>query len=150
MEWLLANNDSHQAIYDLRTNDKTVLVLTYHLKSGAARISSDNEKRVFLVEREGFLRNRTVLRNEYGIRIGQLTHETGHAVHGNIEIANDLFNYTVQNDSQKVFISKEGNAVVVCDLPAESKSPSTSLDLLLLTLCWHLEATVKRRKIEYA
>src|ERR1700744_1403429 len=104
MEWSLVNRGSLQNIYELRDDNGRLLVLADYSTAGTIRLSANDEKRVFFVRREGFLRNRTVLRNEYGIRIGQLTHEGGQTSHGSIEISNKQFTYTLQNNPLKVSI----------------------------------------------
>ncbi len=70
MKWLLKSNNPRQETYELRNAREPLLTLIYHPVSGTLRISAHDEKRVFLIGREGFLRRRTVLRNEYGIRMG--------------------------------------------------------------------------------
>jgi hypothetical protein len=57
---------------------------------GTLRISADDEKESFLIGREGFLRRRTVLRNEYGIRIGQLTYDNNQDNQGMIDVYEEI------------------------------------------------------------
>ena len=152
MKWFLINNDSQQKVYELRTSKEKLLTLTHHPTSGTIRISTRDEKRVFLFGREGFIRNRTVLRNEYGIRMGQLSHEGGQISQGNIEISDEPFNYILQNaDPVKAAIYKNGDILIVCELPEISKSyTNNDHDLLILTLCWYLAVAVKRQEEQYA
>src|SRR4030095_13978321 len=72
MKWTSVSTKSRQEIYELWDAEEKLLTLIFHPDSGSVRITADNEKRVFLVGREGLLRSRTVLGNEYGIRMAQL------------------------------------------------------------------------------
>ena len=45
-----------------------------HLRT-FVKIESEGEKRAFTIRYEGFLKNKMVMRNEYGIRIGHVTTE---------------------------------------------------------------------------
>jgi hypothetical protein len=58
-------------------------------------VEGETEKRVFLIRKEGFLRNKTVLRNEYGIKIGELGHEH---MQNFIDLNNERFFYTIHNN----------------------------------------------------
>src|SRR6266705_2398950 len=119
MKWLLISISSRQEIYELRNSKEKLLTLTYHPTSGTLRISADDEKRVFLIGREGFLRRRTVLRNEYGVRMGQLSYDNNLENQGNIDIDDERFNYILQaNIPSKAAIYRNTEMLVVCELPA--------------------------------
>ena len=153
MKWLLKSNNPRQEIYELRNARERLLTLVYHPASGTLRISSDEEKRVFLIGREGFLRRRTVLRNEYGVRMGQLIYDNNQDNQGNINVYDEQFNYVLKKTStSKAAIYKNTEMLVECELPAVSKNDSNSenYDLLILTLCWYISTAVKRQMEEYA
>src|SRR5215831_5383345 len=98
MKWLSVTTRAQEKIYELWNSKKKLLALAYHPASGTLRVSADDEKRVFLIGREGFLRRRTVLRNEYEIRIGQLTYDNSLDNQGAIDVDGADFTYTLQND----------------------------------------------------
>jgi hypothetical protein len=152
MKWHSTNKDSHQEVYELWDAKEKLLVLAYHPDSATLRISADNEKRVFLIGRKGFLRRRTVLRNEYGVRMGQLIDDTNLAKQGTIEIYKDGFTYVLQNDNKpKASIYRNAEMIIECELPDVSKNISSdNHDLLMLTLCWYISTSVKKQVIEYA
>ncbi|MFI5185263.1 MAG: hypothetical protein ACHQF0_00905 [Chitinophagales bacterium] len=152
MEWLSINDDPRQRIYELWTNKEKSLILAYHPTSRTIRISTGDERRVFLIGREGFRRNRTVLRNEYGIRIGQLSHDSGQVNQGNIEVSGEQYNYILQDViPARAAIYKNGDMLAECELPEVSKNAKGSdHDLLILTLCWYLDVAVKKEEEEYA
>jgi hypothetical protein len=151
MKWFSIISSARQEIYELRNSEKKLLTLTYHPDSETLRITANDEKRVFLIGREGFLRSRTVLRNEYGIRMGQLIYEGGQDNQGTIEVYDERFNYSVQNNfPSKVTIYKNAESIVECELPAISKNNPTNAnyDLLVITLCWYMSVEVKKQQLE--
>jgi hypothetical protein len=154
MKWLPTNSDARHRIYELRTNREVLATLTYHPQSGTIRISSGDEKRVFLVGREGFIRSRTVLRNEYGIWMGQLIHDGGqNDAQGNIQLSGEAFNYTLQRMSPaRAVLYKNNDTLAVCELPDVAKNArgNNDPDLLMLALCWYVSAAVKSREMAYA
>jgi len=146
MKWLAINSNLHHEIYELWTTKDKLLTVNYHREKGTLRITSNNEKRVFLIGKEGFLRTRTVLRNEYGIRMGQLYHESIEDNQGRIEIYDEEFNYLVQNNfPRRTAIYKDAEMLVVCELPPDSQSNN----LLILLLCWYISAEVEKQPNSY-
>jgi hypothetical protein len=159
MKWLSTSKDSHQEVYELFDSKERILSLAYHPASATLRISGDDKrisgddkKRVFLVGREGFLRRRTVLRNEYGIRMGQLSEDTNQEKQGTIDIYETNFTYILQNDhTAKVAIYRNSEMLMVCELPAITEKISTdNYDVLILTLCWYVSISIKKQVEEYA
>ncbi len=152
MKWLSITTRAQEKIYELWNSKKKLLALAYHPASGTLRVSSDDEKRVFLIGREGFLRRRTVLRNEYGIRIGQLAYDNNQDNQGTIDVYEKHFTYTLQNDPDpKASIYGTSELLVASDLPVISEDiNSDNYDLLMLMLCWYTSATVKKQIAEYA
>jgi len=153
MKWLSTSKKSGQEIYELWNTEEKLLTLTFQPGSGSLRITADDEKRVFLIGTEGFLRTRTVLRNEYGIRIAQLNYENSQDKIGTIEFDNEGFNYSIRNHfHQELVITKNEEIVASCELPAIPKKSfnSENHDFLILALCWYMFTVVKRHTEEYA
>ena len=152
MKWLSITTRVQEKIYELWNSKERLLVLAYHPASGTIRVSADDEKRVFLIGREGFLRRRTVLRNEYGIRIGQLTYDNNEDNQGLIDVYEEDFTYILQSDpNPKASIYRNTQLFAVTDLPAISEDiNSDNYDLLMLVLCWYTSTTVKKQMVEYA
>lgn len=158
MRWETVASSSDNEIYHLYKNDKKILTLTLHSFSNSARIESETEKRVFLIRKEGFLRNKTVLRNEYGIKIGELGHEnTEHF----IDLNNERFFYTIHNNPlAELVIYKESKEqpFVVCGLNTENGNTdvhfkknkeisTTSYPSLLMALCWYMFLPVTKENV---
>jgi hypothetical protein len=152
MKWLSITTRVQEKIYELWNSKEKLLTLAYHPASGTLRMSADDEKRVFLIGREGFLRRRTVLRNEYGIRIGQLTYDNNQNNQGLIDVYEEDFNYILQsNPDPKASIYRNTELLTVAALPGISEDiNSDNYDLLMLLLCWYLSTTVKKQVAEYA
>jgi hypothetical protein len=153
MKWLSISSNPRQEVYELWNTKEKLLTLHYHPDSGTLRISADDKKRVFLIGREGFLRRRTVLRNEYGIRMGQLTYESSQEGQGTIEIYDERFNYLIQNNfPPEIAIYKNAEPLVTCELPVIPKKHlnDENHDLLILALCWYILSSVEKQVEEYA
>jgi len=156
MKWISITTRVQEKIYELWNSKEKLLALAYHPASGTLRVSSDDEKRVFLIGREGFLRRHTVLRNEYGIRIGQLTYDNNQDNQGMIDVYEEDFtyilHYILHNDQDpKASIYRNSELLAKSELPAISEDISSdNYDLLMLILCWYLSTTVKKQMEEYA
>lgn len=149
MQWESVTTADSNEVYHLIKEGKKILTFTLHPFSNTARVECDNEKRVFLIRKEGFRRNKTVIRNEYGFKIGELGQENKVNF---IDVNDERFFYTVQNDPQAQLIlykeSKE-NPFVSCllttadgntsvEFKKAKKLSSTSHPGLLMALCWYM------------
>jgi hypothetical protein len=138
--------------FELWDGDKKLLTLHYDQSIGSARVDYGDEKRALLINREGFRKNKTVLRNEYGYRIGKLVYEKWQSPEGLIDFNQEQFNYTINNGNNPELVIYRQNslqALTTCSVTmAEGKSsksfkekylfPSVAYHSLLLTLCWYL------------
>ena len=121
-----------------------------------------NEKRVFLVRKEGFRRNKTVIRNEYGIRIGELGAENKLNF---IMVNDERYYYTIRNSPlAELVLYKESpdKPFVTCSLNAGTNGTGISFSKdkelagaphpgLLMALCWYMFLPVaKENVVEYA
>jgi hypothetical protein len=116
MKWETVTSTIGQSVYTLWNNGRQLVTLVFNSSSNAARIEYEDEKRVFLIRDEGFRKNKTVLRTEYGIRIGH----TGTENNENFIVLNDERYYYSVNDKQEpeVTIYKESidHPLAVCGL----------------------------------
>ena len=163
MRWETILNTAKKKVYELWHKDKYVLSLIYNPSAGTARIESSEERRLFVISKEGILRNKTVLRNEYGFRVGKLGHEN----HENfIELDDERFFYSIRNQpTDELIIYKESaeQPIIVCKIsPAKASNNSMELETgkpidttngasLLMTLCWLLFQPFAKSKVrEYS
>ncbi len=148
MKWETFTSTIGQTVYTLCNNGKKLVTLVFNSSSNAARIEYADEKRVYLIRDEGFRKNKTVLRNEYGIRIGHTGSENNENF---IELNNQRYFYAVDDNQQPaVTIYKESieHPLAICkldikdDLLTRSGVKKTlqqkTLYSLLLGLCLYL------------
>ena len=147
MKWLLVNSSLRQETYELWNSDEKLLTIYSHPDKGTLRIATGDAKRVFLIGKEGFLRSRTVLRNEYGVRMGQLLYDGIQENQGSLIVYDEEFYYHIGTDSlREATIYRNSEHLVTCELPAVAKDH----DLLILALCWYITTAVKIKIEEYA
>lgn len=156
MKWETVTSTIGQSVYTLWNNGRQLVTLVFNSSSNAARIEYEDEKRVFLIRDEGFRKNKTVLRTEYGIRIGH----TGTENNENFIVLNDERYYYSVNDKQEpeVTIYKESidHPLAVCGLNiqddllakkgAKKLVQEKTLYSLLIGLCLYLFKPLKREK----
>ncbi len=161
MRWTVVAKSAKQEVYHLINKDKILLTLEFHPFTNAARIETTGEKRVFQIRKEGFLRNKTVLRNEYGIRIGQLDYDKSNSNDGSIELNDEKFSYSIQNSSQPeilIFHENKEEPLAVCGMKTDEGNQSAKLKnklspsqhFLLMSLCWYLFLPVAKQSLAEA
>jgi len=162
MKWETVTSTIGQTVYTLWNNGRKLVTLVFNSSSNAARIEYEGERRVFLIRDEGFRKNKTVFRTEYGIRIGH----TGTENNENFIVLNDERYFYSVNDKQEhpaLTIYKESvdYPLVVCglniqdDLLAKTGIKKVlqqkALYSLLIGLCWYLFKPMKKEKpVEYS
>lgn len=85
--------------YQLDENGHTVLKLNHNVESNTLRIQTEFLQRALIIEDEGLLKAKWVLKNEYGVKMGQLMYDNFNQRHGSFEIEGSRFRFIVQNDS---------------------------------------------------
>ncbi len=160
MKWETVTSSIGQTVYTLWNNGRKLSTLVFNSSSNAARIEYRDEKRVFLIRDEGFRKNKTVLRTEYGIRIGY----TGSENNENFIVLNDeRYFYSVDDKKEPaVTIYKESidRPLAVCGLNIQDDLLSKAgvkralhqktLYSLLIGICWYLfNPAEKEKPLEY-
>ncbi len=149
MRWESSVLSNGNELYELFKDEKKILSLNLNPFSKTARVECDKQKRVFLIRKEGFRRHKTVLRNEYGIKIGELGHENKENF---IDVDGERFYYELKNEPRpelvlykesmdKPFVScalsmNEGNTSV--QFTKDKKLSDTTYPGLLMALCWYM------------
>ena len=162
MRWEAIKSTLSHDVYELFHKKDKLLTLTFHTSTNSARVETSVEKRVLMIRKEGFRKNKTVLRTEYGIKLGQLSLENKEPI---LEINNERFFCAIQNSNPtELIIYKESkdHPLTVCALNipnatadsffSNKKAVPVSLHAsLLLSLCWYLHSPVaKDRVAEFA
>lgn len=147
MRWKTLVSGDNNEVYQLCKGDDALLTLTLHRLSNTARVHCGDEKRVFLIRKEGFLKNRTVIRNEYGIKLGEL----GNDNRDNFIDINGERHYYMFDGTDKLQLSISNNPdakpLFESTLPSEAtsrqfslsrnKTPGFSTLAILMAVCWY-------------
>lgn len=153
MKWEAISSTPEHETYHLYKGDQKLLQLVFSPFTYSLRIECNGIKRVFFIRREGFLRNRVVIRNEYGIKTGEFGLEN--KAHF-ISFDEDRFYYT--NDHSTITLSKEaeGEPHLSCKIPANNTGQSSRFKndkelgnvhpALLMTLCWYSFQPAEKEK----
>jgi hypothetical protein len=162
MRWETVASNSNNEVYHLYKDDKKILSIAFNPFSNSARVECEKQKRVFLIRKEGFRRNKIVLRNEYGIKIGELGHENKEDF---IDVNDERFFYTIHNNPlaelvlykesiDRPFVTcglstKEGDTAV--KFTKDKNLSETTHPGLLMALCWYMFLPVaKENVVEFA
>jgi hypothetical protein len=114
----------------------------------------DGEKRSLIIRKEGFLRNRTVLRNEYGIFLAQAQYDKNSLAAGIIaledqhlsfQIAAETLSYRVCNESGKLLFTYDISEIASTGSFSQQAQVLLSL---LVSACWYNLLPVKEKKAE--
>lgn len=132
--------------FDVRDNGQKLLTLTFNPSLGTTRFEYGNNRRMFMMDKQGFPWNRVALKNEYGITMGYLGHEKWHTRdEGFIQIDNEKFFYYISHEQPVglvIYKNSKEEPLLVCSLADISDHP-TRIDKaksLLMTLAWYLLA----------
>jgi len=133
-----------QQDYLLKEDGTTVLKLQYKQDRHTARIETGNEKRVLMIENEGLLRTRLILKNEYGIRIGSMTFDNFSDTHGSVEIENTKYRFFMTNKPDPELNIYKGssrrNLIYSCQLSFDdnSKGIRSQPTPFIIAVSWYL------------
>src|SRR5882757_7122154 len=120
MNWETVTSGIGQKVYALWNNGQKLLTLAFSSSSNFAKIECEGEKRAFMIRYEGFLKNKMVMRNEYGVRIGYVSTENASTEKESlIAFTDEKLRYTITDDKEpRVVIYKESidNPLAICAL----------------------------------
>ena len=149
MRWESVTSGIGSSVYALWNNGRKLLTFVFNPSSKAARIEYAGEKRVFLIRKEGFMKNRTVLRNEYGMHIGHIGSENNEDF---IILNGERYYYSIGSQGGPSFIiykEFKDQPLAVCEVAVEEKDMAIDLSgksnlreeakySLLMMFCWYL------------
>jgi hypothetical protein len=125
LEWLPLRIEDEIEIYELWSGLKKLMVFTINHREHIARIESENSRRNFHIDKEGFLLNKTILKNEYGVRIGQISHELLFKNEGIVELNEERFSYSIQNNPLTeliIYKKSKKEPLLVCSLKTKNEN----------------------------
>lgn len=144
MNTVSVKNTAGQQDYLLKEDDRTVLKLLYKKDQHIARVETEKERRVLIIDDEGLLKTRLVLKNEYGVRIGSLSYDNFSDTHGSVEIENARYRFIVQYGSTSTLNIYQGtrrNLIYSCQLSYDdnnSKETKLQSASFIIAVSWYL------------
>ncbi len=157
MKWETVTTGIGQKVYALWDNGRKLLTLAFNSSSNFAKMEYGDEKRAFTLRYEGIFKNKMVMRNEYGVRIGQVNAETKENL---VALNDERLHYTITDDKEpRLIIYKDSvdKPLAVCALKLENEKgilplkPEATHQSLLLALCWYLFLPAANKQVpEYA
>ncbi|MBC7948743.1 MAG: hypothetical protein H7Y42_12720 [Chitinophagaceae bacterium] len=154
MNWETVASGIGHKVFALWSNGRKLLTLALPSSSDFAKIEYEGEKRAFMLRYEGFLKNKMVMRNEYGIRIGQIYSENKENF---IALNDEKLSYVLTDEGEpRVIIYKDSphKPLAICALQLDNEKgkipsvrPSATQHSLMLALCWYLFTPVAKENI---
>jgi hypothetical protein len=154
MNWETVTSGIGHKVYALWSNGRKLLTLAFNSSSNFAKIEYGDEKRAFTIRYEGIFKTKMVMRNEYGIRLGQISAENRENF---IDVNDEKLFYTITSgNNPQVIIYKESpnRPLAVCALQLDNDKSilpvvkaSATQHSLLLALCWYLFSPVGKDNI---
>lgn len=163
LHWHKAAPTQSHNTYELWNDEQRLLSLDFNPFSQTAKVECETSRRNFKIEKEGFLRNKTILKNEYGVKIGELGAENWLSHEGFMQLNGEILHYTIQNSPLAelvIYKSSKKKPLIVCGLKPnngdasihfEEDNESDKYPCLLMTICWFLFTPVAKKHVrEYA
>lgn len=160
MKWVSIITSAKQEIYELWQENQKLLSLIYNATLGTARVTSDNLKRTFHIGKEGFLKSKTVLRNEYWVKMGQLEYEKHNSGEGSIDMNGEKFSYTIDAGiSTELHIRNTASNEIFVDCNISSLINNNAIfekddhlndvtyPCLIMALCWYMFLPLPKENI---
>lgn len=144
MNIVSVKSNAGQQDYLLKEDDKTVLKLRYKNDLHIARVETEKERRVLIIEDEGLIRTLLVLKNEYGIRIGSLNYDNFSVTHGTVDIENSKYRFHVKEAASTelhIYKGSRKNLIYSCQLSFDDinvKEVKHALASLIISVSWYL------------
>ncbi len=133
--------------YELWADEKKLAAISFSSRSPVARVVSNSEKRLFFFEKKGILAHRTIIKNEYGIKMGEVEEEKPGTKMSRLELNEKNYYYIFNKNNSgelKVYDEATKQSLLTCSFNtvttglAKTRSlTDTKFPSLLLVLCWY-------------
>lgn len=145
-------------------NEECKAVMKYNPLHRSARLSCGHLRRLFYIESTGSITGKYIFKNEYGMEIGNMTHDKWFGKDGSVTVESTKYAYTIQHIPKvelTVFNGTSQQQLLSCGFTTDNNPASGSLassptadihiNCLLLGLCWYLLIGVaKDNVVEHA
>jgi hypothetical protein len=125
MRWNLTQSTGQFNRWKLEQNESTEI--KYNKESHSFRITA-NDKRLFFLDKTGFLQQRVLIRTEYNIITGEILPKKLHS--GLVIFENKKYNYLIKQDSIAVH-SKKGDFSLTIAIDGTAVSDQAEIYALL-------------------
>lgn len=148
MQWVKVQSNTPAETFELWSGDKKVAGASFSNTSHIIRMASAVGKRLFFYGNKGWLVQKPVIKNEYGITLGKLEFESETGEKGYVELDEKKYHYQLQADGSinlQSFDDALNQNVTSCNFGnvlskgfTKTKSlMNTRFPQLLLLLCWY-------------
>jgi hypothetical protein len=144
MNFISENHLAGQEVYYLKEDGQTVLRFRLRQELHIVRLETAHEQRVLMIENEGLIRTKLVLKNEYGIRIGHLAYDNFSNSHGSMEIEGASFRFSFQQEPQpelNIYRGSRSGLVYSCKISVEEnglRNTTSRISKFIIAVCWYL------------
>lgn len=160
MQWKKSATGQSQA-YLLMEGENTLVNISINHGSAILRATCQSFQRVFLIRKEGFWKNKTVIKNEYGHKLGQLYYPKWQENNGVVEFEDKKFQYSLKNNplaAIEVYNEGEASPIVACGLDSKNGQTTvqltrdggfanTDLQYILFALTWYLFLPIAQENV---
>jgi hypothetical protein len=117
--WVNAPASLHATVFELRTTDRKLMSLVYNEATHTVKFEATGNRRTFHVEKEGLLKNKTTIFNEYGVMMGYLLPDIFSHTDGKLVLNEDHFHYSISHGSNttiKLYANGNRRLLFSCSL----------------------------------
>ncbi|MGG9961807.1 hypothetical protein [Ferruginibacter sp. SUN106] len=147
MKWVSVNNGTSEENFELWNDDTKLANISFSKSTRIARFVSNLTKRLFFFEKRGWFSRKAIIKNEYGIKMGNVEELKAGAGKGFVEVDGRKYYFVYnQNNSGELELYDESmqKSLLHCSFNTlttgfnktksllDSKFPS-----LLMVLCWY-------------
>ena len=146
MKWVSVNNGGSPENFELWGDDNKLAGITFSNHTRFARIVTNLGKRIFSFEKRGFLSAKEIIRNEYGIKMGEVEQTKPGTGRGYVESEGKKYFFIYNEDnSGELMLYDElmQKSLLTCSFNTISHRLTkgsllnTKFASLLLVLCWY-------------
>jgi len=98
-----------------------------------------------IIDDEGLLKSRLILKNEYGVRIGALSYDNFSDTHGSVEIENIKYRFIITHGAApelKIYKGSRRNLIYSCELSFDDDKNSKAVKFqpssFIIAVSWYL------------
>lgn len=150
LNWLNTTITNEIETYELWDDEKKLMTLSFNNFSQTAKVECLSSRRVFKIEKDGFLNTKTIFKNEYGVKIGEFAQEHWFNHEGLIVLNEEKFYYTTHKNPLAELIVYKNNPkepLLACILKLNDGEKSIHIQkhhnydkhsIFLMALAWFL------------